>query len=77
MTNEAEADVIIIFCDLRDCIADNYSEEMLARPVVSPGGKTLIFLDSQQAWADADTLSSHTYAAFNNHVQLLQVTISY
>jgi len=70
------ADVMIIFCDLSQCLDDHGAEEM-ARPVYNSNtGVMTIYLDSLQSWADSDTLSSLTYGAnFNVHVQLLQVML--
>ena len=56
-----------------------YRAEEIARPALGSGeagAKMTIFLDSDQAWADQDTLAALTYgAAFNVHTQLLQVDI--
>ena len=56
-----------------------YRAEEIARPAPGSGeagAKMTIFLDSDQAWADQDTLALLTYgAAFSVHTQLLQVDI--
>jgi len=54
-----------------------HTEEELARPVFDETtGKMLIHLDTMQSWADKNTLAGLTYgAAFNLHVQLLQVML--
>ena len=52
-----------------------YTDEELARPEYDESTETMIIrLDSNQSWADKNTLASLTYgAAFNLHIQLLQV----
>ena len=52
-----------------------YTDEELARPEYDETTETMIIrLDSNQSWADKNTLASLTYgAAFNLHIQLLQV----
>jgi len=54
-----------------------YTDEELARPEYDETTETMIIrLDSNQSWADKNTLASLTYgAAFNLHVQLLQVIL--
>ena len=81
-----EAEVVIVFCSFAQCLA-GHREGELARPAPGSsahlmpmsgerGPRMAVYLDSQQAWAGEDTLASLAYgAAFNVHVQLLQVSI--
>lgn len=69
-----EVGVKIVFCEFSQCLEDSSAEE-LARPVYnSTSGITTIFLDSDQPWADSNTLAVLSYGpAINLQVQLLQV----
>ena len=79
-----EAEIVIVFCSFVQCLA-GHREGELARPAPgSPGhpmvmsgergARMAVYLDSQQAWAGEDTLATLAYgAAFNVHIQLLQV----
>ena len=71
-SKESEAEIVIVFCSFAQCLA-GHREVELARP--APGsGRITVYLDTQQAWATGDTLAALTYgAAFNVHIQLLQV----
>ena len=86
--NIDDVNVVIKFCELRKCLEHGnlmgnfigdrkYGEEELARPVMNQdNGVLTIYLDSQQAWADNNTLSALTYSAgFSFHTQLLQVKL--
>lgn len=68
------ADVMVVFCDMDECVKDRGVEEVV-RPVMdSATGVITIYLDSQQSWADQDNLAALAYgAAFDVHMQLLQV----
>ena len=72
--NADNADVLLVFCDLSQCVEDR-GEEEVARPVEDPvTGNITIYLDSQQSWADQDNLAAMAYGAnFDVHMQLLQV----
>ena len=84
--SKEDSDIVIVFCSFAQCLA-GYREIELARPALgSPdhpmlmsgsgemGPRRTVYLDSQQAWASEDTLTSLAYgAAFNVHTQLLQV----
>ena len=82
-TND-EAEIVIVFCPFVQCLA-GHREGELARPAPgSPGhpmvmsgervARMAVYLDSQQAWAGEETLATLAYgAAFNVHIQLLQV----
>ena len=81
-----DSDIVIVFCSFAQCLA-GYREIELARPAFGSsehpmlmsgswerGARMTVYLDSQQAWASEDTLTSLAYgAAFNVHTQLLQV----
>ena len=72
--NAEKVGVKVVFCDLSQCLEDSDPEE-LARPVYNiTTGLTTIYLDTNQPWADANTLAVLSYgAAINFQVQLLQV----
>ena len=68
-----EAEVVIVFCPLAQCLP-GHREEEIARPALGAGARRTVYLDTQQAWASEDTLATLSYgAAFNVHIQLLQV----
>lgn len=84
--SKEDSDIVIVFCSFAQCLA-GYKEVELARPALGSGSsdhpmlmsgergaRMTVYLDSQQAWASEDTLTSLAYgAAFNVHIQLLQV----
>ena len=71
-----EVRVKIVFCDLSRCLPDS-SDEELGRPVYNiTTGLTTIYLDTNQPWADSNSLAVLSYgAAINFQVQLLQVRL--
>ena len=86
--SKEDSDIVIVFCSFAQCLA-GYRKIELARPAFGSGSsdhpmlmsgsgvrgaRMTVYLDSQQAWASEDTLTSLAYgAAFNVHTQLLQV----
>ena len=84
--SKEDSDIVIVFCSFAQCLA-GYREIELARPALGSSehpmlmsgsgerrARRTVYLDSQQAWASEDTLTSLAYgAAFNVHTQLLQV----
>jgi len=86
--SKEDSDIVIVFCSFAQCLA-GYKEVELARPALGSessdhpmlmsgerGARMTVYLDSQQAWAGENTLTSLAYgAAFNVHIQLLQVMI--
>ena len=73
-----ENDLEIVFCDFSECIEDYTVEkdsEEIARPV-TVDGKTVIFLDSAQSWADDSTLSNLGYGGVMHlQIQLMQIIL--
>jgi len=71
-------DLEIVFCDFSECIEDYTVEkdsEEIARPVTADG-KTVIFLDSAQSWADDSTLSNLGYGGVMHlQIQLMQIVL--
>jgi len=78
LDDDHDNDIEIVFCDFTECLvgfsAENDMEE-LARPV-EKDGKTTLYLDSAQSWADDSTLSKLSYGGVMHlQVQLLQVVL--
>merc|ERR1712025_601899 len=75
--SESDTDITIVFCDFTECLDNYFAEddgEELARPVRGEDGKTILYLDSTQSWADDSTLSHLSYGGVMHlQVQLLQV----